>query len=285
MPGRKKIPRNIETKVLVSCRRQCCLCVFLKGDYAVRKGQIAHLNQNHSDLRFENLVWLCFDHHDEYDGITSQARGLTNREVKTYRDKLYAKYVNDAPTDEHKAADAKANSEEAESEYAAVRQVHSNHLDYISTPWRFPLWAVANRPELFAYKAGNRMDGICLIERINLPDGRIVVAAIAVEGNPGNSITNCVEELCLQVCERFRIPSDRLVWLEHYDYYGDDWNMVTFSRRPPDGPFEDPEWTAMDAKAWSDLRLRPKKKLLRNNSEYTSKIRKLFFWPDEALDY
>jgi hypothetical protein len=285
MSSRNKIPRNIETRVLVSCRRQCCLCAFLNGDDSVRKGQIAHLNQNPKDFRFENLVWLCFDHHDEYDGTTSQSRGLTIREVKTYRDKLYSKYINDISAENHKATDAKSNLEEVESEYAAVRKVRSNHLDYISTPWRYPLWAVANRPELFAYKAGNRMDGICLIERIDLPDGRIVVAAIAIEGNPGNSITNSVEVLCLQVCERFGIPADRVVWLEHYDYYDDEWNMVTFSQKPPDGPFEGPEWTVMDANAWSDLRLRPKKRLLKSNSEYKSKLRKLFYWPDEALIY
>jgi hypothetical protein len=285
MPDRAKIPRGIETQVLVSSRRRCCLCVFLKGDHAVRKGQIAHINQNRRDARLENLVWLCFDHHDEYDGTTSQARGLTNREVKSYRDKMYAQYANDGRPDDAKEARTNVESDEAESEYTTVRRKHASQLNYISAPWRFPLWAVANRPELFAYKAGNRADGVCLIERINLPDGRIVVAAIAIEGNPGNSITNCVEELCLQVCERFGIPSDRLVWLEHYDYYDGEWNMVTFTQRPPTGPFCGPQWTVMDTDLWNDLRLRPRKRLVKNDSEYISKLTKRFHWPDEALDY
>src|SRR5207245_728190 len=92
-----------------------------------------------------------------------------------------------------------------------IRQQFPDDLNFTIAPWRFPLWQVANEPELFAYKAGNQADGVCLIERIDLPDERIVVAAIAVAGNPGNSITNCVEELCFQVCARFDIPARRLV--------------------------------------------------------------------------
>ena len=80
----------------------------------------------------------------------------------------------------------------------------------MSTLWRYPLWQVANEPDLFAYKARNA-DGVCVIERIDLPDGKIVVACIQIAGNPGRSITNCVEDVCFQVCNRFEIPPNRLV--------------------------------------------------------------------------
>jgi hypothetical protein len=80
-------------------------------------------------------------------------------------------------------------------------------------PWRFPLWQVSDQLEFFAYTAGNRADGVCLIERIDLPDQRVVIACLQVPGNPGSSITNCVEEICTQVCRRFRIAPERLVWL------------------------------------------------------------------------
>src|SRR6266481_1179568 len=76
---------------------------------------------------------------------------------------------------------------------------------------------------------------------------------IEIAGNPGNSITNCVEELCFQVCERFDIPAEQLVWLEHYDYDERvEWSMVTFGRKPPEDPFEEPRWITMTVEMWHD---------------------------------
>jgi hypothetical protein len=80
----------METEVLLASGRRCCLCVFLSNRDDVRKGQLAHLNRNATDTRFENLVWLCLEHHDEYDGRTSQLKGLSPGEVRAYRDRLYA---------------------------------------------------------------------------------------------------------------------------------------------------------------------------------------------------
>jgi hypothetical protein len=284
MKRRARIPSDVETAVLVASRRRCCLCVFLGEDEAVHKGQLAHLNQNSADATFKNLVWLCFNHHDEYDGTTSQAKGFTEREVRAYRDRLYAKYGSREVHGELRHEPEMEESDRLRLQYAELRQEASGNLSYIGEAWRFPLWQVANRPELFAYKAGNRCDGICLIERINLPDERVVIAAIQLPGNPGNSITNCVEELCHQVCERFAIPADRLVWLEHYDDGDGEWNNVTFACIPPYGPFSGPTWHVMDAKSWKALRLRPKKRLQRYLFEYESKIVKEFDWPCEALD-
>jgi hypothetical protein len=60
-----------------------------------------------------------------------------------------------------------------------------DELVFTATPRRIPVWLVANQPEFFAYKAGNGCDGVCLVEQINLPDGRIVIACIQMAGNPG----------------------------------------------------------------------------------------------------
>jgi hypothetical protein len=173
------------------------------------------------------------------------------------------------------------------SAYEKVSARFQDELGYVSKPWRFPLWQVANQPELFAFKAGNRADGVCLIERIDLPDGRIVVVCIQTPGNPGNSITNCVEGLCFQVCERFEIDASRLVWLEHYDYGSKklpgDWNLVTFSASPPNRPFEGPTWTTMTLAMWNALKLRPKKRLVVKYGQIESKVRKLFDWPNEPM--
>jgi hypothetical protein len=276
----------VERDVFVASRRRCCLCVFLDGREDVRRGQIAHLNRDRSDSRSENLVFLCLEHHDEYDTRRSQSKGFSTEEVRAYRDRLYRGNGEVPSTGQIIVMDAPTNLTPlpGANEYEILRQRFRRELDFTSARWRFPMWQVANQPELFAYKAGNGSDGVCLIERIDLPDRRIVVACIEMAGNPGNSITNCVEELCFQVCERFEIPADRLVWLEHYDYIEDsDWSLVDFKRMPPNRPFEDPKWTPMSWKMWRELRLKPRKRLTHRHGNYESELRKLFHWPSEAI--
>jgi hypothetical protein len=90
--ARKPIPPVMQADVVIKSKRRCPLCVFLDGNESERPGQIAHLNGDHSDNRFENLVWLCLEHHDKFDSTTSQTKNYTQVEVKTYRDMLYAKY-------------------------------------------------------------------------------------------------------------------------------------------------------------------------------------------------
>jgi len=90
MASRKPISKAVETNILVNSKRRCALCVGLRGDLGEKKGQIAHLDQDRSNNLEENLAFLCFEHHNEYDSRTSQGKGLTIDEVKFYRDKLYA---------------------------------------------------------------------------------------------------------------------------------------------------------------------------------------------------
>ena len=59
----------------------------------MKKGQIAHLDGNWANNAEDNLAFLCFDHHDEYDSKTSQSKGLTEQEVKAYRKQLYQEVV------------------------------------------------------------------------------------------------------------------------------------------------------------------------------------------------
>jgi hypothetical protein len=285
MPTRKPASKSVEKDVLTASRRRCCLCVYLIGGNEVRKGQIAHLNRDSSDSRFENLVFLCLEHHDEYDTRTSQSKGFSSEEVRGYRDRLYSrnKEVPVASDAERIGQAAELDSLSEVSEYADARKRFPEELNFTSHPWRYSFWQVANQPDFFSYKA-KPADGVCLIERIDLPDGRIVIVCIETGGNPGTSITNCVEDLCFQVCERFEIPADRLVWLEHYDYdKHDEWSMVIFRRMPPHRPFEDPQWFEMTSKMWRQLGLKPKKKLEQWHGHYLSKVEKLFDWPDKAI--
>lgn len=85
---RKKLSAESETQLLVACRRRCCACAFLDGNFAVRSGQIAHLDQDRGNNALDNLAWLCLEHHDAYDSTTSQSKGMTQGELRRYRDEL-----------------------------------------------------------------------------------------------------------------------------------------------------------------------------------------------------
>lgn len=285
MADRKPIPKMIEAEVLFECRRRCCLCFYYQNRDEVRRGQIAHLNHDRSDDRKVNLVYLCFEHHDEYDSTTSQSKGLNEAEVRRCRDMIYQHFYD---TETHDPIPASAGGNDGGSEeldplppitvYRDVRCKFPDFAESLSRPWRFSFQPSADEMEYFAYLANNGCDGVCLIERIDLPDGRIVIVCIEPPGNPGQSITNAVQELAFQVCERFDIPPEKLVWLENYEGDKEEWNMVVFGQRPPLNPFEDPKWIPMTQEHWNSLWLRPMKRPLPPLSKfhYSSKLRKLF---------
>lgn len=91
---RKSVPESIQARVLSECTRRCCICYWLQQIDRVRKGQIVHLNGNASDSSYENLAFLCLEHHDEFDSRTSQSKGYTTAEVKKYRNLMLAKLRN-----------------------------------------------------------------------------------------------------------------------------------------------------------------------------------------------
>ena len=89
MAKRTKVPKTTETELLQRSGRRCCLCVALLDDNAVKQGQIAHLDHDPSNNHMSNLVFLCLQHHDEYDSTTRQSKGLTQAELHSYRDQLH----------------------------------------------------------------------------------------------------------------------------------------------------------------------------------------------------
>ena len=97
MTNRKPIPAQVETSVLVASARRCALCFGFEGDLTRKKGQIAHIDQDSSNADKTNLVYLCFEHHDEYDSTTSQSKGITQAELREYNRRLLAAIA----TDEH----------------------------------------------------------------------------------------------------------------------------------------------------------------------------------------
>src|SRR5688572_23614649 len=90
MSERKAIPSDLETSLLTNCARRCALCFGLNGDLSRKNGQIAHIDQNPANNADRNLVYLCLPHHDEYDGKTSQSKGITEHEVAEYKRRLVA---------------------------------------------------------------------------------------------------------------------------------------------------------------------------------------------------
>jgi hypothetical protein len=87
---RKVVPQETQASVLAASRRRCAICFGLHGDRGTKAGQIAHLDRDAANSSFENLVFLCLEHHDLFDTRTSQSKGLTPHEVRRYREELTA---------------------------------------------------------------------------------------------------------------------------------------------------------------------------------------------------
>jgi hypothetical protein len=87
--ARKPIPSSSQAKVLLRSLRRCCICFGLNRDTSIRQGQISHLYGNSSNNPEDNLAFLCFDHHDQYDSSTKQSKNFSSPEVKHIRAELY----------------------------------------------------------------------------------------------------------------------------------------------------------------------------------------------------
>ncbi|MEH2380790.1 MAG: hypothetical protein V7K27_18220 [Nostoc sp.] len=90
MTNRKTILQEPEKDLLIASTRRCALCFGFDGDLSRKKGQIAHIDQDSSNRDEANLVYLCFEHHDEYDSSTSQSKGITQAELREYKKLLMA---------------------------------------------------------------------------------------------------------------------------------------------------------------------------------------------------
>lgn len=85
---RKAVPQETQVELLAACRRRCAICFGLNRDTGIKPGQIAHLDRDAANPSFDNLVFLCLEHHDQFDSKTSQSKGLTSDEVRRFRQEL-----------------------------------------------------------------------------------------------------------------------------------------------------------------------------------------------------
>ena len=90
MRNRKPIPNDTQHRILDRCRRRCALCVHFDQDYSQKEGQLAHIDRDPSNNDEDNLAYLCLPHHNDYDSNRRQTKNLTERELKTARDRLNA---------------------------------------------------------------------------------------------------------------------------------------------------------------------------------------------------
>lgn len=88
---RIKVHKDTQADILqANSLRRCALCFDYKFDFNFKKGQIAHIDHNRSNNKPSNLVFLCLEHHDEYDSSTSQSKGWTQEELKRSKKNLDA---------------------------------------------------------------------------------------------------------------------------------------------------------------------------------------------------
>ncbi|SRR6266404_3457356 len=86
---REPISEATQTAVVLKSRRRCCICFGLNRDTSLKQGQIAHIDHHSSNSAEDNLAFLCFNHHDQYDSTTRQSKNFTPLEIKTFRTELH----------------------------------------------------------------------------------------------------------------------------------------------------------------------------------------------------
>ncbi len=111
MTTRPKIPPATETDLLAKSGRRCAICVALDGNIDVQSGQIAHVDRERANNAIDNLCFLCLRHHDEYDSRTSQSKGITEKELRAYRERLYAELPSILSREVRKAGDVVVNGD------------------------------------------------------------------------------------------------------------------------------------------------------------------------------
>lgn len=90
MTRRKAIPQVTITDILYASARRCIYCFGLNQNLEVKDGQIAHLDRNPSNNKFQNLAWMCQPHHNDYDTKRRQTKDYNIDEALKYREELYA---------------------------------------------------------------------------------------------------------------------------------------------------------------------------------------------------
>jgi hypothetical protein len=88
--ARKPWPKDVEARILIESRRVCAFCHYFENDNRLKmRGQIAHVDRDPSNVEPENGAYLCKEHHDEYDSVSTQSKRLNPAELKEARESLH----------------------------------------------------------------------------------------------------------------------------------------------------------------------------------------------------
>jgi hypothetical protein len=101
----------------------------------LKDGQLAHIDRNNSNNAESNAAWLCFKHHNDYDGQPSQGKRLTKGELLRYRRTLFNHLKKEQPwTDTHlRPIDRKRKGKTSLDVYNARLPIYKITVEFLRT--------------------------------------------------------------------------------------------------------------------------------------------------------
>lgn len=127
---RKPVSANDQAAVLLKSRRRCCICFGLNRDTSIQQGQITHLDGDSANSTEDNLAFICFNHHDQYDSTTRQSKNFTLTEVKQFRAELY-RAIDLAFGSDVRFGDARAQTDKISGHYIRTGQFESAEITVV----------------------------------------------------------------------------------------------------------------------------------------------------------
>jgi hypothetical protein len=89
--------------------------------------------------------------------------------------------------------------------------------------------------EIYHYKGEWDVPSFCGLKLVNSSGRTIIIASEMYETNPGSSVTSRVQFLAKELIEKFNIPHERLIFIEHnpdrkssLEFYKETFDMVEF---------------------------------------------------------
>ena len=147
--------------------------------------------------------------------------------------------------------------------------------------------------ERFDYEGYHKIPSFCYIDIHKNEKFTVVVATEPDydEEGAGASVTNRAEHIATEVCKKYDIPQEKLVWIEHYDYRDDSvgdreetWDLVSFNseRTPIRGYWDYPRGEMVfTSPKWQHLSVEQKDRLVAGDltvfKELKPPVRDTFF--------
>ena len=162
-------------------------------------------------------------------------------------------------SDEAKPEPTRPNTEETLWNKTLQQQHDQAYQEAILLPGSIP----------FKFTGLNNMPSFCYLRIIDNYQGKVVVIASDPGNhaeNTGTSITNAAGLVASQVCHEFKIPADKLYWIERYVRtsaihphgnapnwdFEETWDRVTFSRQ--DNRLIAPQWQPLEREAVAQIK-------------------------------